>query len=164
MFCNVKALWTFVSRSTSITQIITTICVPGQDLRTSGDLAPMFSRRTQCDWPRFGWTTSSRFTTTGSTTSWEILATSQVDCNSDRNCNAKGRSSGLQTYLSNVTGNVPSFQWYLDTVYPEQFVPTKAVHQVELQTKVHTKDRNQGSYSGLLRDYEIFANLHLTSV
>ena len=137
-----KALGTFVSHSTSIT-----ICVPGRDLHTSGDLAPMFSRRTQWDWPRFGWTTSSRFTTTGSTTIWEILATSQVDCNSDGNCSAKGRSWGLQTYLSNVTCHISSFQWYLDTVYPEQFVPTKAVHQVELQTKVHTKARNQSSYT-----------------
>ena len=36
----VKTLWT------SITEVIITMCVLGQDLHTSGDLAPMFSRRT----------------------------------------------------------------------------------------------------------------------
>ena len=46
------------------------------------------------------------------------------------------RVTNKQTYLSYVTCHVSSFQWYLDTVYPEQFVPTRAEHQGSVRSAV----------------------------
>ena len=96
----------------------------------------MFSRTTWFVWPRFGWTSSRRFITRESTTSWETPGTSVSGNYSGTTCAVKGFRRGGGTMIRQSRLDNFSFSWYLENIYPELFVPTQALHQGSLRSAV----------------------------